>query len=72
MVVYIVSHRIFIEKEHRRIILDNGNVSPDGTWKIVIEKNQIRWIKLTKNEEKYTIKEIVEATKNIDPSIWKK
>jgi len=27
---------------------------------------------LTKSEEKYTIKDIVEATKNIDPTIWKK
>ena len=27
---------------------------------------------LTKNQEQYTIKEIVEATKNIDPDIWKK
>lgn len=52
--------------------MDNGNVSPDGTWKIVIENNQIRWIKLTKEEKQFTIKEIVEATKNIDPSIWKK
>jgi hypothetical protein len=27
---------------------------------------------LTKSEESYTIKDIVEATKNIDPEIWKK
>jgi hypothetical protein len=27
---------------------------------------------LTKSEESYTIKDIVEATKNIDPDIWKK
>ena len=27
---------------------------------------------LTKNKDQYTIKEIVEATKNIDPTIWKK
>ena len=27
---------------------------------------------LTKAEESYTIKDIVEATKNIDPTIWKK
>lgn len=27
---------------------------------------------LTKNHEQYTIKEIVDATKNIDPDIWKK
>ena len=27
---------------------------------------------LTKDKEQYTIKEIVEATKNIDPTIWKK
>ena len=27
---------------------------------------------LTEKQEQYTIKEIVEATKNIDPDIWKK
>mgnify|MGYP005996898067 CR=1 FL=1 len=27
---------------------------------------------LTKKQEQYTIKDIVEATKNIDPKIWKK
>ena len=27
--------------------------------------------KLTKKQEQYTIKEIVDATKNIDPEIWK-
>lgn len=27
---------------------------------------------LTKTQESYTIKDIVEATKNIDPTIWKK
>jgi oligoribonuclease (3'-5' exoribonuclease) len=27
---------------------------------------------LTKKQEQYTIKGIVEATKNIDPKIWKK
>ena len=27
---------------------------------------------LTKQQESYTIKDIVEATKNIDPTIWKK
>lgn len=27
---------------------------------------------LTESKEQYTIKEIVEATKNIDPTIWKK
>ena len=27
---------------------------------------------LTKQQESYTIKEIVDATKNIDPTIWKK
>ena len=27
---------------------------------------------LTKKQEQYTIKDIVEATKNIDPEIWKK
>jgi len=28
--------------------------------------------KLTKTKESYTIKELAEATKNIDPTIWKK
>ena len=28
--------------------------------------------KLTKQQESYTIKDIVDATKNIDPTIWKK
>ena len=27
--------------------------------------------KLTRKQEQYTIKEIVDATKNIDPEIWK-
>ena len=28
--------------------------------------------KLTEKQEQYTIKDMVEATKNIDPTIWKK
>ena len=70
--MYTVSHKTCTGKEQWRTILDNGNVSPDGTWKIVVENNQIRWIKLTKEKKQFTIKEIVEATKNIDPSIWRK
>jgi hypothetical protein len=28
--------------------------------------------KLTETQDQYTIKDIVDATKNIDPEIWKK
>jgi len=48
-----------------------NNISPDGNWQVIIENNQIRWVELTKSKSQYTIKEIVEATKNIDPKIWK-
>jgi len=46
-------------------------ISPDGKWKILIEDNKVKWIKLTKPETQFTIKEIVKATKNIAPEIWK-
>ena len=48
----------------------NGNISPDGKWKIVIEDNKIKWIKLTETKDQFTIEEIVEATKRILPEIW--
>jgi hypothetical protein len=34
-------------------------------------KNPFYWSTLTEKQKSYTIKEIVEATKNIDPDIWK-
>jgi len=52
--------------------MTNNNISPDGKWQVVVENNQIHWIDLTKSEYQYTIKELVEATKNIAPEIWKK
>ena len=52
--------------------MSNNNTSPDGKWEVVIENNQIRWVELTKSKYQYTIKELVEATKNIAPELWKK
>ena len=52
--------------------MTNNNISPDGKWQVVVENNQIHWIDLTKSEYQYTIEELVEATKNIAPEIWKK
>ena len=49
---------------------NNGNISPDGKWKIIIEDNQVKWIELTEPKYQFTIEEIVEATKNIKPEIW--
>ena len=34
--------------------------------------DSINQIKLTEKPKEYTIKEVVDATKNIDPEIWKK
>lgn len=48
-----------------------GNISPDGNWKIVIEENEVKWIKLTEQSGQFTIEEIVEATKKIKPELWK-
>ena len=48
----------------------NGNISPDGKWKMIIEDNQVKWIELTEPKYQYTIQELVEATKNIKPEIW--
>jgi len=50
--------------------LNNGNISPDGTWKIIIEDNQVKWIELTEPKYQYTIQELVEATKRVLPEIW--
>jgi hypothetical protein len=50
----------------------SGNTSPDGKWKIIIEDNKVIWIELTDHKEQFTIQEIVQATKNIEPNIWKK
>ena len=49
--------------------MSNGNISPDGKWKIVIEDNQVKWVELTEPKDQYTIEEIVEATKRIKPEI---
>ena len=49
---------------------NNGNISPDGKWKIVIEDNQVRWVELTEPKYQYTIQELVEATKRVLPEIW--
>jgi len=50
--------------------LNNGNISPDGKWKIIIEDNQVKWIELTEPKYQYTIQELVEATKRVLPEIW--
>jgi len=49
---------------------NNGNISPDGKWKIIIEDNQVKWIELTEPKYQYTIQELVEATKRVLPEIW--
>jgi len=49
---------------------NNGNISPDGKWKIIIEDNQVKWVELTKPKYQYTIQELVEATKRVLPEIW--
>ena len=49
---------------------NNGNISPDGKWKIIIEDNQVKWIELTEKQKQFTIEEIVQATKDIEPDIW--
>ena len=50
--------------------MSDGNISPDGKWKIIIEDNQVKWIELTETEDQYKIQELVEATKRILPEIW--
>jgi len=47
--------------------MSDGNVSPDGKWKIVIQDNKVRWVELTKPKYQYKKEEIVEVTKNIKP-----
>tara|TARA_S200000501_G_C20536005_1_gene617892 strand:+ start:183 stop:341 length:159 start_codon:yes stop_codon:yes gene_type:complete len=49
----------------------NGNISPDGRWKIVIEDNQVKWVELVQTKKQFTTQELVEATKNIAPELWK-
>ena len=49
---------------------NNGNISPDGKWKIIIKDNQVKWIELTEPKYQYTIEELVQATKSIKPEIW--
>ena len=46
--------------------------SPDDKWKIIITNEIVKWVELTEPKSQYTIEEIVKATKNIDPEIWKK
>ena len=50
--------------------MSDGNISPDGKWKIIIQNNKVRWVELTKPKYQYTIEEIVEATKSIKPETW--
>lgn len=50
--------------------MSNGNISPDGKWKIIIEDNQVKWVELTKTKDQYKIQELVDATKRILPEIW--
>ena len=52
--------------------MDNIYKSQDGKWKIIITNEIVKWVELTKSEYQYTIKELVEATKNIAPELWKK
>jgi len=50
--------------------------SPDGKWKIILDNGTVRWVDLSNNltetAGQFTIRELVEATKNIAPEIWKK
>jgi len=50
--------------------------SPDGKWKIILDNATVCWIDLSNNltetAGQFTIRELVEATKNIAPEIWKK
>ena len=52
--------------------MSNNNTSPDGKWEVIIENGKARWVELTKSKHQYTIKELVEATKNIASELWKK
>jgi hypothetical protein len=47
-------------------------ISPDQRWEITIDEDgNVKWFDLTKTQGRYTIQEIVEATKNIIPELWK-
>jgi hypothetical protein len=50
-------------------------ISPDGVWKIVFQRDEFHWVdmskELTGNVAQFTIRELVEATKNIAPELWK-
>ena len=51
---------------------NKDNISPDGKWQITIDKNgKVTWFDLTGIQDQYTIKDVVDATKNIAPEIWK-
>ena len=52
--------------------MPDNNTSPDGKWRVIVKNNQIHWVELTESKSQYTIKELVEATKNIAPELWKK
>jgi hypothetical protein len=50
-----------------------NNISPDGKWQITIDEDgNLQWFDLTKLTGAYTIEEVVKATKNICPELWKK
>ena len=49
----------------------NDYISPDGKWKIIIEDNVVKWVELTQSTKQYTTQELVEATKDIAPELWK-
>ena len=50
--------------------MSNGNISPDGKWKIIIEDNQVKWVEVDQSTKQYTTQELIEATKNIAPELW--
>ena len=35
-----------------------------------IEDNEVKWVELTDQQDQFTIEEIVQATKDIEPDIW--
>ena len=50
-----------------------NKTSPDGKWQVTIDKDgNLTWFNLTKVTGAYTIQEVIEATKNICPELWKK
>ena len=49
-----------------------NSVSPDGKWQVFIDEHgNVTWEDLTKTPGAYTIEEVIEATKNIYPELWK-